>query len=72
MFGGTYRYPQSLIGTILKVLIGVALLIITVALVLLFTHALNNVTPMWELQLAVAGGVILVMTFLSLRIFERF
>ena len=70
MFLGNYRSPYSSVGTILKVLIGVAILVITVALILVFTNALNSIAPLWELKLAVAGAVILVFAFLSLKIFE--
>lgn len=64
------RFPDTL-ASILKILIGVGIVAITISLVLLFINAIGQASPYWELQLAAAGCVIMVMAFLSLRIFER-
>ncbi|MDE1764936.1 MAG: hypothetical protein KGI27_01545 [Thaumarchaeota archaeon] len=71
MYSSSSRHNSGQIGTILKVLMGFGILLITVALVLFFNQILSTVFPSFYLQLAIIGIIVMVMSFLSLRIFER-
>jgi multidrug transporter EmrE-like cation transporter len=67
-----YRSPSydDKLGIILRALIGAGIVIVTVSMILLFADALSSANSLF-LQLMVAGGILLGMSFLTLRIFER-
>lgn len=68
-----YRRPNRISGTILsvmKLLVGVGIVIITIALILFFNDMISPHTPSVYLQLAVAGAVVMVMSFLAIKVFR--
>ncbi|HJT10430.1 MAG TPA: hypothetical protein VJ771_06580 [Candidatus Nitrosotalea sp.] len=71
MYSNSRRYNAGQIGTVLKILAGVGLGIITIALMLFFNQVLSEASLSVYLQLVVDGCVIFIMSLLSLRIFER-
>ncbi|TBR09354.1 MAG: hypothetical protein EPO62_05250 [Candidatus Nitrosotenuis sp.] len=58
------------LDNVLKTLIGASLVLVTVGLVLYLTKAAYSALPSWEMQIAVAGCVILMMSFLSYKLFS--
>lgn len=68
-----YRRPNRISGTILsvmKLLVGAGIVIITIALILFFNDMISPHTPSVYLQLAVAGAVVMVMSFLAIKVFR--
>ncbi len=68
-----YRRPNRISGTIqsvMKLLVGAGIVIITIALILFFNDMISPHTPSVYLQLAVAGAVVMVMSFLAIKVFR--
>ncbi len=68
-----YRGPNRSSGTVLsvmKLLVGAGIVIITIALILFFNDMLSPHSPSVYLQLAVAGVVVMVMSFLAIKVFR--
>jgi multidrug efflux pump subunit AcrB len=68
-----YHGPNRSSGTILsvmKLLVGAGIVIITIALILFFNDMLSPHSPSVYLQLAVAGVVVMVMSFLAIKVFR--
>lgn len=68
-----YRRPNRSSGPILnvmKLLVGSGIVIITIALVMFFNDMIAPHSPSVYLQLAVAGVVVMVMSFLSIKVFR--
>ncbi len=68
-----YRRPNRISGTILsvmKLLVGAGIVIITIALILFFNDMISPHSPSVYLQLAVAGAVVMVMSFLAIKVFR--
>lgn len=55
---------------VMKLLVGSGIVIVTIALVLFFNDMIAPHSPSVYLQLAVAGVVVMVMSFLSIKIFR--
>ncbi|WP_100183225.1 hypothetical protein [Candidatus Nitrosotenuis aquarius] len=54
----------------MKLLVGAGIVIITIALILFFNDMLSPHSPSVYLQLAVAGVVVMVMSFLAIKVFR--
>lgn len=68
-----YRRPNRSSGTIMsvmKLLVGAGIVIITIALILFFNDMISPHSPSVYLQLAVAGAVVMVMSFLAIKVFR--
>jgi len=52
-------------------LLAFGIVIVTIGMILLFSDALARHSASPYLQLTVAGAIVLVMSFLSIKIFER-
>lgn len=68
-----YRRSNRISGTILsvmKLLVGAGIVIITIALILFFNDMISPHSPSVYLQLAVAGAVVMVMSFLAIKVFR--
>ena len=69
MYSRSPSYSDT-VGLVLKVLVGLGIIIVTISMILVFADALSFANSVF-LQLMVAGGVVMSMAFLALRIFER-
>lgn len=68
-----YRSPNRSSNTILsvmKLLVGAGIVIITIALILFFNDMISPHSPSVYLQLAVTGAVVMVMSFLAIKVFR--
>lgn len=68
-----YRGPNRSSGSILnvmKLLVGAGIIIVTIALIMFFNDMIAPHSPSIYLQLAVAGVLVMVMSFLSIKIFK--
>lgn len=68
-----YRSPNRSSGPILnvmKLLVGAGIIIVTIALIMFFNETIAPHSPSIYLQLAVAGVIMMVMSFLSIKIFR--
>lgn len=68
-----YRSPNRSSGPILnvmKILVGVGIIMVTIALVLFFNDTIAPHSSSVYLQLAVAGVVVMTMSLLSIKIFR--
>lgn len=71
MYRDGCRRDSDKLGGILKAVVGAGLVIVTLAMIFLLNDTLSRSAASWQAQMAVAGCVILVMGFLSLRLFQR-
>jgi len=68
-----YRSPNRSSGTVLsimKLLVGAGIVIITISLILFFNDMIAPHSPSVYLQLAVAGVTVMVMSFLAIKVFR--
>ena len=68
-----YRSPNRNSGSILsvmKLLVGAGIVIITISLILFFNDMISPHSPSVYLQLAVSGVVVMVMSFLAIKVFR--
>ena len=65
------RSSTESVASVLKILIGIGILTVTIAMISLFNEMISPHSPSGFLQLMVAGAVIVGMSWLSYRIYEE-
>ena len=71
MLGDSMRFPSSVGATVLKILAGIGIAVVTVSMILFFNDILEDASPSVFLQAMVAGAIIVMMAFLSKKVFSE-
>lgn len=62
--------PSGFVQSLLKALVGLGIVLVTFALIFLSNEIISPNSPSVFLQVAVAGVIIMAMSFLSIKIFR--